>query len=174
MFVTAATNRVDAKPIEPDQVLKIVWTAKTAEIYYGPTGTAVQNVKISSFHDKNDDFGPVAFMGADFSADHKTAAVEIAHGNCCTSYPVHRTLAFYRLHQSTQIFSATAMIHDWTFYQTPKGRPYAAIADGPTHGNCSDFKLFDIRTGKVVETAPCDEPPPIWARNVANTAPKTP
>jgi len=123
--------------------------------------------------DKEAVFNDVGFSEVQLAEDRQTLGWTVDVENCCTSYPIPLRLAVFRHDHVLHIFQHGLMIWDWMFVQ---GGKQVAIVFGTVRGTeVSDYRLYDVETGKLiseasgdVETQSLPAEAPEWAKRVEN------
>lgn len=103
--------------------------------------------------------------------DRQTLGWTETYDNCGTSYAVPVVVVLYRSGKVLQRIQTGQMVWSWMFFE--RGNK-AAVVWGPTHGpEVGDFKLYDVRTGKVLaevygdaETQALKADAPSWAKKL--------
>lgn len=80
--------------------------------------------------------------------DKQTVGWSVLVENCCTSYPI-ATAAVVLSHGKKRVFRAHQMLVRWKFVE---GSKRFAMLSGPVHGDAVQATLYDLRTGKQLET----------------------
>jgi hypothetical protein len=88
------------------------------------------------------------FSDVQLAEDRKTIGWAETYDNCGTSYAVALSVVIYRSGKIVQSIDSGQMVWNWMFVDRGKR---VAIVWGPTHGpEVGDFRLYDVRTGKML------------------------
>lgn len=100
-------------------------------------------------------FNAVGFSGVQLSEDRQTLGWTVNVENCCTSYSIPLSLVVLRNKRDLRTFDQGQMVWSWMFV---KGGEQVAVVFGPTHGpEIGDFRLYDVKTGKLISESWGDE-----------------
>jgi hypothetical protein len=91
--------------------------------------------------------------------DKRTVGWLVLVENCCTSYPIPTAVVFYRNRKKT-IISTGQMIWQWHFIARGDR---VAVLSGPVHGWPAAAILYDVRSGKVLQSWNGTGTAPQWA-----------
>lgn len=105
--------------------------------------------------DKETVFNDVGFSDVHLAADRQTLGWTIDVENCCTSYPIPLRVVIFRHGKVLRTFEQGQMVWSWMFFLG--GKRLAAVF-GPTHGpEVGDYRLYDVRSGKLLSEVFGDE-----------------
>ncbi|HVU46171.1 MAG TPA: hypothetical protein VHD85_08595 [Terracidiphilus sp.] len=97
----------------------------------------------------------VGFTGVVLAQDGQTLGWEVNFDAPGQSYSIPLSVVVFRHKKVLHSFGGIQMIWDWMFV---KGGNQVAIVSGPTHGpEIGDYRLYDVRTGKLVSEVFGDE-----------------
>ena len=111
------------------------------------------------------------FADVQLAEDRQTLGWTETFDNCCTSYAVPLVVALYRSGKVLHRIQEGQMVWSWMFFERGKR---VAVVWGPTHGpEVGDFKLYDVKTGKVLaevygdaDTQALRADAPSWAKKL--------
>jgi hypothetical protein len=102
-----------------------------------------------------DNDNAVGFSDVQLAEDRQTLGWTINVENCCTSYSIPTSVVVFRHKQVLHTFDQGQMVWSWMFVQ---GGERVAVVFGPTHGpEVGDYRLYDVKTGKLVSETWGDE-----------------
>jgi hypothetical protein len=100
-------------------------------------------------------FNEVGFSDVHLAADRQTLGWTMDVENCCTSYPIPVRVVIFRNRKVLHTFAQGQMVWSWMFV---RGGEQVAAVFGPTHGpEVGDYRLHDIKTGKLLSEVFGDE-----------------
>lgn len=100
-------------------------------------------------------YNAVGFSGVQLAADRQTLGWTINVENCCTSYSIPLSVVVFRHKHVLHSFDKEQMVWSWMFFQ---GGEQVAVVSGPTHGpEVGDYRLYDVKTGKLISEVFGDE-----------------
>jgi hypothetical protein len=121
--------------------------------------------------DKND-FNALGFTQVEMARDRQTIGWAIDVENCCTSYSIPIRIVIFRHKHVLHTFEQGQAVYTWMFRESGK---QVAILFGPTHGPGGDYRLYDVKSGKLVseiyenvDTQSLDPDAPDWAKQLQN------
>jgi hypothetical protein len=105
--------------------------------------------------DKDTVFNAVGISEVQLADDRQTLGWAVQVENCCTSYSVPLSVVVFRSGRVIHSFDSGQMVWNWMFLH---GGNQLAVVWGPTHGpEVGDYRLYDVKTGKLVSEVYGDE-----------------
>jgi hypothetical protein len=125
-------------------------------IIYGDGTELVETLPpLKASTEKETVFNAVGFSKVQLAEDRRTLGWTINVENCCTSYSIPLRVVVFRRKQVLHTFDQGQMVWSWMFVQ---GGEQVAIVFGPTHGSeVGDYRLYDVKTGKLLSEIWGDE-----------------
>lgn len=116
-------------------------------------------------------FNDLAFSGVQLAEDRQTIGWTINVENCCTSYSIPMRVVVFRGKHVLRTIDQGQMVWSWMFVQRGER---VAVVFGLTHGpEIGDYRLYNIRTGKLLsevwgddDTQALKPNAPAWARRL--------
>jgi hypothetical protein len=182
LAVTQPGNkRYDTKP-EPSTYIERYYVAGAApdstydtgplHIVYSDGTVVIQDLPPKTRSTENHIVSnPEGFSDVQLAEDRQTLGWTETYDNCGTSYAVPLVVVLYRSGKVLARIQTGQMVWSWTF---SKHGNRAAVVWGPTHGpEVGDFKLYDVRMGKVLaevygdpQTQALKADAPSWAKKL--------
>lgn len=124
-------------------------------VYNDGTDVVMKLPPLQKSTEKEIVFNDVGFSDVKLAADKQTVAWTIDVENCCTSYPLPLRVVVFRNGHVLREFDTMQMVQDWMFLN---GGARIAIVTGFPHGpQIGDYRLYDVKTGKLLSEVFGDE-----------------
>jgi hypothetical protein len=124
-------------------------------IYSDRTETVQTLPPLKASTDKEIVSNAVGFSGVELAQDRKTLGWTINVENCCTSYSIPLSVVVLQHKRVLHTFDQGQMVWGWMFLE---GGKQVAVVFGATHGpEVGDYRLFDVKTGKLLSEVSGDE-----------------
>jgi hypothetical protein len=120
--------------------------------------------------DKEPVFNAIGFSGVKLAPDQQTLGWTVNVENCCTSYSIPTSLVIFQHKRVLHTFDQGQMVWSWMFLDD--GRQVAVVF-GPTHGSVGDYRLYEVKTGRLLsevwtdaDTQSLKADAPNWAKRL--------